>query len=93
MLKELFTKQEAIEVYEFASGQREYYGKDGLSDKAQFKLYCAWQSEMPYGVQKARTGDPDQWMGNKFSDMGEEETVLWIDSRTEGGFNLQDLIP
>jgi len=28
-------------------------------------LYDFYQDEMPYGVQKARTGDPDEWILHK----------------------------
>jgi 5'-deoxynucleotidase YfbR-like HD superfamily hydrolase len=34
-------------------------------------LFSHFQHEMPYGVQKARDGDPDQWIMNKLEEMGE----------------------
>lgn len=35
------------------------------------KLFDYYMPEMPYGVAKARTGDPDQWILNQLEeDMG-----------------------
>jgi len=33
-------------------------------------LYMHFQEEMPYGIQKARTGDPDEYIYNKLEDLG-----------------------
>ena len=33
-------------------------------------LYNHFQEEMPYGTQKARDGDPDEYIYNKLEDMG-----------------------
>jgi len=33
-------------------------------------LYKHFQEEMPYGTQKARTGDPDEYIYDKLEDMG-----------------------
>jgi hypothetical protein len=33
-------------------------------------LYGHFQEEMPYGTQKARTGDPDEFIYDKLEDMG-----------------------
>jgi len=33
-------------------------------------LYTHFQEEMPYGTQKARTGDPDEYIYDKLEDMG-----------------------
>jgi len=33
-------------------------------------LYKHFQEEMPYGTQKARTGDPDEYIYNKLEDLG-----------------------
>ena len=33
-------------------------------------LYTHFQEEMPYGIQKARTGDPDEYIYNKLEDLG-----------------------
>ena len=33
-------------------------------------LYTHFQEEMPYGTQKARDGDPDEFIYDKLEDMG-----------------------
>ena len=33
-------------------------------------LYKHFQEEMPYGTQKARDGDPDEYIYNKLEDLG-----------------------
>ena len=33
-------------------------------------LYNHFQEDMPYGTQKARTGDPDEYIYNKLEDLG-----------------------
>ena len=33
-------------------------------------LYGYFQEEMPYGTQKARTGDPDEYIYDKLEDLG-----------------------
>ena len=33
-------------------------------------LYKHFQEEMPYGIQKARTGDPDEYIYDKLEDLG-----------------------
>ena len=33
-------------------------------------LYTHFQEEMPYSIQKARTGDPDEYIYNKLEDLG-----------------------
>ena len=33
-------------------------------------LYMHFQDQMPYGTQKARTGDPDEFIYDKLEDMG-----------------------
>ena len=32
--------------------------------------YFSSDGEMPYGIQKARTGDPDEYIYNKLEDLG-----------------------
>ena len=32
------------------------------------KLYAYYASDMPYGVAKARTGDPDEWILNRLEE-------------------------
>ena len=33
-------------------------------------LFTHFQEEMPYGTQKARTGDPDEYIYDKLEDLG-----------------------
>ena len=80
----LFTVDEARQVFEFAQGNREYYGANGLSDGAQTKLYEMFLPEMPYGVAKARTGDPDVWIGDRLSQYTDVELRSWLAERTMG---------
>ena len=41
------------------------YGSDAFDD-----LLDYFQDEMPYGVMKARTGMPDEWIYDKLCDLG-----------------------
>ena len=44
---------------------------DQLDDeKLMLDLFMHFQEEMPYGTQKARTGDPDEYIYNKLEDLG-----------------------
>ena len=44
---------------------------DQLDDeKLMQDLYEHFQEEMPYGTQKARTGDPDEYIYDKLEDLG-----------------------
>ena len=44
---------------------------DQLDDSdLMFELFGHFQEEMPYGTQKARTGDPDEYIYDKLEDMG-----------------------
>ena len=44
---------------------------DQLDDSdLMFDLFGHFQEEMPYGTQKARTGDPDEYIYDKLEDMG-----------------------
>jgi hypothetical protein len=40
-----------------------------LTDKQYKLLYPIFQMEMPYGTQKARTGDPIIWIMNRMEDI------------------------
>ena len=44
------------------------YGSDAFSDL--FNYFSSDPDEMPYGVQKARTGMPDEWIANRLIDLG-----------------------
>ena len=44
---------------------------DQLDDeKLMLDLFMHFQEEMPYGIQKARAGDPDEYIYNKLEDLG-----------------------
>ena len=44
------------------------YGSDAFSDL--FEYYSSDPDGMPYGVQKARTGMPDEWIYERLCDLG-----------------------
>lgn len=54
----MITKEDEIKIILILEGEMEVYDDQELSDK----LYDYYQDEMPYGVQKARDGDPDEWI-------------------------------
>jgi hypothetical protein len=39
-------------------------------EKLLFDLYGHFQDQMPYGTQKARTGDPDEFIYDALEDLG-----------------------
>ena len=47
------------------------YGKDAFDD-----LIDYFADEMPYGVMKARTGMPDEWIYDKLCDLGFDKEVV-----------------
>ena len=46
------------------------------NEKLYEELYEYFLSEMPYGTQKARDGDPVEWITMRLEDLGLLETVL-----------------
>ena len=54
-----FTPQELALIQKVVSGSMDYYK---LSQELQTKLYDHFMPDMPYGVAKARSGDPDEWI-------------------------------
>lgn len=72
-----FTKAEAKEIFDYLTD-----GSDP-SSSASDKLYELLVDEMPYGVQKARTGTPDEFYADYFGNMSEDEIQDWIDENTE----------
>jgi hypothetical protein len=59
-------KQNKQEWDKIKSGKLELMNSNKLYDE----LYTYFSSEMPYGVAKARDGDPDEWIMNKLEQMG-----------------------
>ena len=49
-------------------------GEDITLPEAEFKLYCTFYQDMPYGVAKARDGTPDEWYGEHLT-----EIQNWLD--------------
>ena len=45
-----------------------------LTGKQFEKLFSIFQTEMPYGTQKARSGDPDQWILARLQDLASRLT-------------------
>ena len=56
------TQEEHRDIRAFVEDTMEWYD---MSVTAQDKLFNVWMHEMPYGVAKARTGDPDQWIADR----------------------------
>ena len=52
------------------------YGSDAFSDL--FDYFSSDPDEMPYGVQKARTGMPDEWIYERLYDLGFDKPIVWI---------------
>ena len=46
-------------VAKWLEGEIDFYD---LPVQTRDTLYDFYQTDMPYGVQKARTGDPDEWI-------------------------------
>ncbi len=67
---------EVDEVRDILNKYPEVYAKildDGDiydNEKLYEELYEYFQSEMPYGVQKARDGDPVEWITMRLDDLG-----------------------
>lgn len=61
-----FTPQELALIQKVVSGSMEY-GR--LPDALRTKLYTHFMPEMPYGVAKAREGDPDEWIEQHLEDL------------------------
>lgn len=57
-------------VKKLINDQIDLYDKIPKSHLTYFDvLYEHFQTEMPYGVQKARTGDPDSWIIDKLCEL------------------------
>jgi hypothetical protein len=50
---------------------KDFEENDELSDELYHALYDYYHDDMPYGVQKARSGDPHEWVADRFAaDLG-----------------------
>ena len=50
------------------------YGSDAFDD-----LLDYFADEMPYGVMKARTGMPDEWIADKLCDLGFDKEFVNVE--------------
>ena len=55
-------------------------------------LYKHFQEEMPYGTQKARDGDPDEYIYDKLEDMGLPLNIFWRTTIIEFGWVLYPIL-
>tara|TARA_B100000131_G_C17588618_1_gene398235 strand:- start:121 stop:342 length:222 start_codon:yes stop_codon:yes gene_type:complete len=65
MLNEIYdaaglTEKERSQMPSYIEGEDEFYGS-GAYDKL-YEYFAFEACEMPYGIAKARTGDPDSWI-------------------------------
>lgn len=56
-----FSLDEIFDCHAIGKGRLEL----DLGSPLYSKLYSLFMDEMPYGTQKARTGDPDVWIADK----------------------------
>ena len=61
-MKQILIKNNITDIEEIE------YGGEAFSDL--FEYYSSDPDGMPYGVQKARTGMPDEWIYEKLCDLG-----------------------
>jgi len=78
-------KQNKQEWDKIKSGKLELMDSNKLYDE----LYTYFSSEMPYGVAKARDGDPDEWIMNKLEQMGYLDENI---QEGDEGFHSQKMI-
>lgn len=53
-----FSNEDEVKIIQIIEGEMEVYDDDNLYDK----LFEHYMDEMPYGTQKARDGDPYEWI-------------------------------
>ena len=61
-IKDILIKNNITDIEEIE------YGSDAFSDL--FEYFSSDPDGMPYGVQKARTGMPDEWIYERLCDLG-----------------------
>jgi len=59
----LLSDEEVATMPAYFAGEKDFYGTAAFD-----KLYKYFADEMPYGIAKARTGDPDFWILNKLGE-------------------------
>lgn len=63
---------------------KDFVQNGDMSEHLYDALYDYYQDDMPYGVKKARTGDPYEWVGQRFYD-----DLQGFDMVDEGGITLR----
>lgn len=79
---------------------KDFVQNGDMSELLYDALYDYYQDDMPYGVKKARTGDPYEWIGQRFyddlqgSDMVDEDRPLSKQMRQmpPGGYSVADKV-
>ena len=74
MVSEIDQVKKILKKYKIKDLEEIEYGKDCFDE-----LLDYFADEMPYGVKKARTGMPDEWIHDKLIDLGfdKEEFDWW----------------
>ncbi len=70
------TPKEKTEINDFLASK---IGWDEMSEDTQMKLHKRYESQMPYGTVKARTGDPDQWIFNHITHKAEKAATATVE--------------
>lgn len=63
-MSDTFTPEDELKIIKILIGDTEVYS----DDKFYGKLFDYYQAEMPYGTQKARDGDPAEWIYERLAD-------------------------
>ena len=66
------TREEIDYIKAFLAGEVDLHSNESLV----MKLYDYFKDEMPYGTQKARTGDPEEWFYDRLTQMFNKQKKL-----------------
>lgn len=62
------TEAESASVREYIDGKKDSYNFYGTPEFEKLFEYFGWETgEMPYGIAKCRTGEPDVWILDRLS--------------------------
>ena len=74
----------------FKRDVKDFEENDELSDDLYHALYDYYFDDMPYGTQKARTGDPHEWVADRFAkDLGHPGAGMNSPSDPEEDYSLE----
>jgi hypothetical protein len=74
----------------FKRDVKDFETTDELSDDLYHALYDYYHEDMPYGVQKARTGDPHEWVADRFAaDLGHPGAGMNSPSEPDEDYSLE----